>query len=638
MHGDSCKFLHNVIVQDDAVVIEQPIPSNHLEQAKPKSKVNNPLKPNKSTILTPGAEGASKQICRAMSRDNTCKYGDTCRFSHVVGESKNTASNKPVHSNSIFSSNQPPTKKVKDEKEVLYGNPGSGEISVSLKPQIGSDCASTARPSPSKQSEKLHMTTELFSDLMISPESRRAISEVLGFLTMTQVQAASLPFIMRGDDVLAKAKTGTGKTLAFLIPAVEKVKDIKSRNASIQILVLSPARELAFQIAKEAELLLTFKPLISVFSVVGGTNINVDKRSFEKSGPALLVATPGRLLDHLKNTPAVREQFSALKVLIMDEADQLLEMGFRPDIERILGLLPPKSTRQTLLFSATVPPAVRDIARDALMPGFATVDTVGELTEQTHLHVRQQVVTVPLSDSIAAISAILETHMQTVDYKIIVFLPTARHAGFMAQLFQFMGFQVLEMHSRKSQSQRTKTSDIFRAGSSLIMFSSDVSARGLDYPDITFVLQVGLTDKQQYVHRLGRTARAGKEGRGLLLLAPFEEQTMMRELREMPLEKMTAAELNISNQTPTVARALVRVSSDELLRTAAEQAYQAWLGFYKSNLRKCGWDAAQLVQTANNYAIYCGLRQPPALQKSTVSKMGLKGVPGITISAFTAKG
>jgi ATP-dependent RNA helicase MSS116 len=183
----------------------------------------------------------------------------------------------------------------------------------------------------------------------------------------------------------------------------------------------------------------------------------------------------------------------------MDEADQLLEMGFKPDIDRILAFLPNKASRQTLLFSATVAPSIQQIAAAAMRPGYSFIDTVGADTDQTHMHVKQELVTVEMHEIIQTVAAILARELRKPDYKIIIFFTTARVTGFMAQLFQRMGVNALEIHSRKSQAQRTKTSDIFRDGKNLVLFSSDVSARGMDYPDVTFVLQVGLTEREQCI-------------------------------------------------------------------------------------------------------------------------------------------
>lgn len=182
-----------------------------------------------------------------------------------------------------------------------------------------------------------------------------------------------------------------------------------------------------------------------------------------------------------------------MKSFILDEADQLLECGFQPDVIRILGYLPSNDARQTLLFSATVPDSIRKVAHLAMRKNFSYIDTVG--TEETHTNaqVNQAAAVVPLDNHLPALETILRQHIsECIDYKIIVFFPTARAVGFCAQLFLTAGFNVLEMHSRKSQAQRTNISQRFRDGSKIIMFTSDVSARGVDYPDVSLIIQVAL--------------------------------------------------------------------------------------------------------------------------------------------------
>ncbi|RYG64970.1 DEAD/DEAH box helicase, partial [archaeon] len=364
---------------------------------------------------------------------------------------------------------------------------------------------------PQKSGGRLkHTSDKEFQSLAISEASKRALAEVFKYQFMTLVQAETLPVILEGRDCLAKAKTGTGKTLAFLIPAIEKLPAWRSTETQrhIPILILSPNRELAAQIGQEAEQLLRFHPNKRVACVVGGTNINSEKNNLDRGNIAVLVATPGRLIDHFESTRGFQQAFSKISTFVLDEADQLLDMGFKPALDRILGFLPPSSLRQTLLFSATVPPAVKQIADVFLRPGYSKVDTVGEETEQTHLHVKQHLAAVSTDDMNAALLSLLIQHMQTPNFKILVFFTTARMAGFEADLFETLRLPVLQIHSRMSQNARTRTSDQFRVGTNIILFSSDVSARGLDYPDVTFVLQVGFTEKSQYIHRLGRTARA----------------------------------------------------------------------------------------------------------------------------------
>jgi len=403
--------------------------------------------------------------------------------------------------------------------DVDNGSASSG-FGIQQQQQAISSTNTTAAASSSDGKKLAHITNKRFADLQISSESKRALSQVFKYEYMTTVQAETLPIILAngGDrDCLAKAKTGTGKTLAFMIPTIEQIINYKksSNNDNVNVLVISPTRELAQQIATETEKLLTFhnNSLRKVVTMVGGTNKNKDIKALRGKTP-FVVATPGRLLDHLQNSN-LAQRMSNLDVLIFDEADQLLDMGFRPDIERILRLLQPsKNTRQTLLFSATIPEQVNDIANIALRPNWAFVDTVGEESEQTHQHVQQQLMISSQQDIVRNLFSILDRETSSGPYKIIVFFTTARLVGFMSELFNSVssqiGYKVLEIHSRKTQKAREKASEAFRKSSNAVMFTSDVTARGMDYPDVTFVLQVGLTDRSQYIHRLGRTARAGK--------------------------------------------------------------------------------------------------------------------------------
>lgn len=432
------------------------------------------------------------------------------------------------------------------------------------------------------------------------------------------------------------------------------------RAGVISVLVISPTRELATQISKEASAVLTHHPYKAqvVYGALlplrprfptsvgpharrrgnspapssfphpplpGGTNMNSEKGRLERDRCDVLIATPGRLTDHIQNTGGFRDRLSGLRVLILDEADQLLDMGFRRDIERILAALPRE--RQTLLFSATMPPEVRTVAGLALRRDHAFVDTVGEEASHTHEHVRQRAMVAPLEAQQSALLDLLRS-LQRADpeHKVIVFFVTARATQFHAELFALLGVPALEIHSRKSQAQRDRASAQFRAARSGFLFTSDVSARGVDYPDVTAVVQVGApADRSQYIHRLGRTARAGKVGEGFLLLCPFE-QFVLRELRDLPVE-MVDPPAPDRRALDEVQAALRRVDSK-----TAEQCYQAWLGYYNGSLRKLGWSKEQLVQQANFFSAVIGLPQPPALLKKTVGMMGLKGVPGLRIA------
>jgi ATP-dependent RNA helicase MSS116 len=371
-----------------------------------------------------------------------------------------------------------------------------------------------------------------------------------------------------------KAKTGTGKTLAFLIPTIELM--IRNKNSinqdDIGILIISPTRELATQIGEEARELLTFYNGFKVSVITGGVDIKKDTERL-RGTVHILVATPGRLQDHIDNTPNFKRKMASVKSFILDEADQLLDMGFKPAIDKISQSLSPPSKRHTLLFSATVPPAIQAIASNTLRQGYSFIDTVGESATQTHLHVKQEMIFADYKNMIPTIAAVLHREISKKNFKVIIFFPAANLAGFYHDLFkQIMNVNILEIHSRMSQSARIKSSNAFKDASNVILFSSDVSARGMDYDDISFVLQVGMTDREQYIHRLGRTARAGKDGAGMILLYPFEEREMKKLLNDMPIECIDPPSLS-DVQNAGCTAAISKVSYDGDLRQSAEKVF-----------------------------------------------------------------
>lgn len=333
----------------------------------------------------------------------------------------------------------------------------------------------------------------LFKDLTLSPYSQKALAEAFQYSQMTGVQAASIPPILQGYDVLTKARTGEGKTLAFLLPAAELLterdQDLISSDASsssIPILIISPNRELAAQIATEANELLQFQSdcLKNVVCVYGGRSVQGDVRALKSANVSILVATPGRLLDLLENTPHLCNRLNQIKMVVMDEADQLMEMGFSKAINNIMSYLPKKEKRQNIFFSATMPASVQEIAKNHLKPDYLFIDAVGDSAneQETHQHVAQEVVSVPTNDLLPAMAAIIKKQQEITNYKVIVFLTTARMTGYMASFFTALNLdiEVMEIHSRLSQAKRTRVSEEFRqAKGGVVLFSSDVSARGL---------------------------------------------------------------------------------------------------------------------------------------------------------------
>lgn len=472
-----------------------------------------------------------------------------------------------------------------------------------------------------------YLSDTRFDECSVSPLSLKAIKDV-GYEKMTVVQAATLPLILRGKDVLAKAKTGTGKTVAFLLPSIEVVVNSPpigrdNKRPPILVLVMCPTRELANQAAAEANTLLKYHTSIGVQCVIGGTRLPMEQKRLQANPCQILIATPGRLKDHMENTPGFATRLMGVKVLVLDEADHLLDMGFRKDIEKIIASVPKQ--RQTLLFSATVPDEVRQICHIALKRDHEFVNTVQGGSEDTHSQVKQKHLVAPLDKHFSYLHAILKDHIaDDVDYKIIVFCTTAMVTKLVAELLKEMKMNVREIHSRKSQSYRTKVSDEFRKSRGIILVTSDVSARGVDYPDVTLVVQMGVpADKQQYIHRLGRTGRKGKEGEGILMLAPWE-QYFLSTVKDLPITK--GAEPSIDPDTKKqIERGLSHVDMK-----SKESAYQAWLGYYNSN-KNVGRDKIKLVELANEFSRTMGLDTPPAIPKMVLGKMGLKNVPGLRV-------
>ncbi|ORY45499.1 DEAD-domain-containing protein [Rhizoclosmatium globosum] len=452
----------------------------------------------------------------------------------------------------------------------------------------------------------------------------RALKEVIGHEFLTMVQDKTIKEIIQGTDCLAQAKTGTGKTLGFLIPAIERlVRSTPSPSQlphpnSVSILVISPTRELAQQIEVEAVQLLRFLP----FKAQSKRLKSLDKRV------DILIATPGRLKDHLQNSN-LKQGCASLQFLIFDEADRLLDQGFKQDIDQIMAMLPPGSAtgRQTLLFSATIP---------LLLPNYKFITTISEYESSTHEHVPQHSLVVPMPDLLTATYSLLLSIAATTPFpKIIIFFPTARTTQLFSELLLALNTPTLppihEIHSRKSQSARTKATDLFRASQKGIMVSSDVSARGMDFPGVTHVLQVGIpTSREQYVHRLGRTARAGTQGTGIILLAEFEAVFLKTHLGDLPIKPHPTP---VSTLVTPLVKSQVEAAFTRVSAVTKSQAYQGWLGFYNAWCREFGWRQKEaLVEVANRFAVECmGCDEVPGIPRQTVGKMGLKGVAGVVI-------
>ncbi|KAJ5774965.1 hypothetical protein N7457_009861 [Penicillium paradoxum] len=387
--------------------------------------------------------------------------------------------------------------------------------------------------------------------------------------TMTEVQSLTLNEIVKGDDILAQAKTGTGKTLAFLVPTLQNILNDPSVDVSkvgrrqartgpseIRALIISPTRELAEQIAVEARKV-AFGTGLIVQTAVGGTQKRAGLAKIQREGCHLLIGTPGRLKDILSD-PWTGVSAPKLNTLILDEADRLLDQGFAPDVEEIQGMLPDTSKvdRQTLMFSATVPKEVMQMVRKTLKPNFQHVNTVREDEVPTHHRVPQKLVYLNgLENGLPAVLELAKNWQARRDigeelrpFKAIVYLNSTAETKISADAFNALysssefrqsslgAMKMLEINSRLSQQLRTRSADNFRKAREGILFSSDVTARGMDFPDVTHVVQVGVPrDRETYIHRLGRTGRAGKEGEGWMFIHRGEQDVFRKRLGRLPL-------------------------------------------------------------------------------------------------------
>ncbi|KAK9076703.1 hypothetical protein SSX86_005037 [Deinandra increscens subsp. villosa] len=470
------------------------------------------------------------------------------------------------------------------------------------------------------------LSPKRFDECNISPLTTKALT-LAGYVQMTKVQDATISACLEGKDALVKAKTGTGKSAAFLLPAIETVLKASINNTAkrvppIFVLILCPTRELASQITAEANVLLKYHDGIGVQTLVGGTRFKDDQKRLETEPCQIIVATPGRLLDHIENKSGFSARLMGLKMLILDEADHLLDLGFRKDMEKIVDCLP--RNRQSLLFSATLPKEVRRVSQLSLKREHAYINTVG-LGPETHDKVNQSYLLAPHEQHFQIVHHLLKDHIfQVPNYKVIVFCTTAMMTSLMFSLLREMKMNVREIHSRKPQLYRTRVSEEFKEEKQLILITSDVSARGMNYPDVSLVIQVGVpVDREQYINRLGRTGREGKGGEGILLLAPWEEY-FLEELKDLPLHKSSSPHLD-PDMRIKIEKSMAKVDP-----SVKEAAYHAWLGYYNS-IREIGRDKTTLVELAKSFCDSIGLEKVPALFRKTVLKMGLKDIPGIRV-------
>ncbi|MGD2134711.1 MAG: DEAD/DEAH box helicase [Gemmatimonadales bacterium] len=382
-----------------------------------------------------------------------------------------------------------------------------------------------------------------FSSLGLAPELLEALDDE-GYQSPTPIQHQAIPLGLKGRDVVGSAQTGTGKTAAFVLPILQRLKD--DPNGGLRALVLTPTRELAEQVLNSAKAYGRHTKL-RFAAVYGGVSMEPQTRAF-RTGVDVIVATPGRLLDHMGRGHV---NTSKIEVLVLDEADRMLDMGFAPDVRRILDAVP--EARQTMLFSATITADVDRLARRALSKPAAV--EVGRRAE-TAEGVEHILVAVDKSDKRGALARMLEELPAA--GRTLVFTRTKWGADKLARHLKREGADASALHGGKSQVVRNKTLERFREGQTRVLVATDVAARGIDVDDIVMVVNYDVPqDPEIYVHRVGRTARAGAQGVAVTLMSP-DEWLMMRDIeklvgRTFPRDVMPGFEPRVAPMQPRPA-------------------------------------------------------------------------------------
>jgi ATP-dependent RNA helicase RhlE len=375
-----------------------------------------------------------------------------------------------------------------------------------------------------------------FSNLPLQPELMRAVRE-LGFQRPTPIQAEAIPPALAGKDIIATAMTGSGKTAAFLLPVLSRLLSAPRRQT--RALILTPTRELAAQIHAHLEDLAVHTPITGA-AVFGGVGMGAQEHAF-RTGVDVVIATPGRLLDHLRHSYA---RLAGLEVVILDEADRMLDMGFLPDIRRVFKHVPAK--RQTLMFSATMPREIVTLAGEMLRDpvtislGRKAAPAVG---------ITQAVYPVPRDLKSALLVELLSQH---VIEDAIVFTRTKHRANRLADFIGRHGIATARIHGNRSQSQRTAALAGFKSGAHRVLVATDIMARGIDVEELGHVVNFDVpSDPDAYIHRVGRTARAEATGDAFTLMSPDEEPGVraIEKALGKPLPRVTLPGFDYSRKT-----------------------------------------------------------------------------------------
>jgi superfamily II DNA/RNA helicase len=377
-----------------------------------------------------------------------------------------------------------------------------------------------------------------FEGLGLSADILRAVKDS-GYTKPTPIQAQGIPHVLQRRDIIGIAQTGTGKTASFTLPMIELLARGRAKARMPRSLILEPTRELAAQVAESFEKYGKFNKL-SMALLIGGTSFDDQEKKLDR-GVDVLIATPGRLLDHFERGKLMLSQ---VNILVIDEADRMLDMGFIPDVERICKLIP--FTRQTLFYSATMPPEIQRLT-EQFLHNPVRVEVTRPATAAANIV--QEIVNVPANDwaKREALRRLIREAEPTLN-NAIVFCNRKRDVDVVAKSLVKHGFDAAPLHGDLDQSLRTKTLDKFRAGDLKILVASDVAARGLDIPAVSHVFNFDVPfHPDDYIHRIGRTGRAGRSGHTYMLATPRDDRQVsaIEHLTKMPIPRKTMENLEV---------------------------------------------------------------------------------------------
>ena len=413
-----------------------------------------------------------------------------------------------------------------------------------------------------------NLPTANFADFQLDPKILKAVADQ-GYTQATPIQAKAIPVVLEGKDVMGAAQTGTGKTAAFILPIIQKLLHNANSSTSparhpIRALILTPTRELSDQVADNASLYAKHTDLRTAV-VFGGVDIK-PQAMLLRAGVEILIATPGRLLDHLGSKTA---DLSQVQILVLDEADRMLDMGFLPDLQRIINLIP--AQRQTLLFSATFSPEIKKLAQTYLRNPITIEVARQNAAADT---VKQVVHFVKSENKRAAIVTILQNRVKAGHTKqCIIFTNSRLGCARLAIALERDGIKAAAIHGDKSQSERMLTLEAFKSGAIDALVATDVAARGLDIPDMPCVINHELPfSAEDFIHRIGRTGRAGSSGDAIALVDDSEKR-LLEDIEKLMKRKLPISALPTSH-SDTKAPTAKQLAADPFFYTPYESSKQ----------------------------------------------------------------